>query len=88
MLKPVTEEEKAIFTLRVQADKAKEELLSEAFYSDYDGYLDIWAVIKTKKGKLVLEMETKRLSNSTQSLSHKDAVRYHVMPGKGVKKIK
>lgn len=49
MLPPVTEHEKASYTLKLQLQKATEELLAEAYESGYTGYIDIWPVIKTKK---------------------------------------
>ncbi len=89
MLKPITEEEKAKFTLCVQADKARDELLAEVYESGYEGYLDIWGVVsRNKKKKLVLDVKCAKVMYPNALTSHPDAARYHVAQGKGVKKLK
>ena len=44
MLKPITEAERAKFTLKTQFQRGVEELLAESYESGYSGYLDIWPV--------------------------------------------
>ena len=88
MLPPITEQEKAVYTLKLQLQKATEELLAEAYESGYTGYLDIWPVIKTKKGQLIMEVESKKVSHSSASSTHEEAMRYHIQQGKGCKRIK
>jgi len=87
MLKPVTTEEKLQFTLKLQAEKATEELLSEFYHSGYDGYVDIWPVLSNKKGKVVMEILAKKLSTAVTKPTNENAVRYHVAQGKGVKRL-
>jgi hypothetical protein len=88
MLKPVTKEEKLEFTLCIQADKAKDEIFWELMDKNYSGFVDIWPSISRKKGQVVLEVMHKEIKTSDEVMSHKEATRYHVVPGKGVKKIK
>lgn len=87
MLKPVTKDEKIEFTLRVQADKAKDEILWQLLDEKYNGFVDIWAEIYKKKGKLVLEVKHAKIKTSDETLTNKNSVRYHILPGKGVKII-
>lgn len=88
MLKPITEVERAQYTLKIQLQKATEELLAEAYESGYTGYLDIWPVIKTKKGQLIMEVESKKVLHSSSSTKHEEVMRYHIQQGKGCKRIK
>jgi len=88
MLKPVTKDEKLEFTLRVQADKAKDEILWELLEEKYNGFVDIWPEMYKKKGQLVLEMKFLKVKTSDESVTNENSVRYHVLPGKGVKIIK
>lgn len=88
MLKPITEAERAKYTIKIHTERATQELLAEAYESGYNGYIDIWPIIKTKKDKLVLELKSKKVSTAVESLTSFEAVRYHVAPNKGVKKIK
>lgn len=88
MLKPITEVERAQFTLKHQLEKAVEELLAEAYESGYTGYLDIWPLIKTSKNKLVMEVQSKKVPQPAALFSHAEAIRYHVQQGKGCKRIK
>ena len=87
MLPPITEQEKAVYTLRLQLQKATEELLAEVYEAGYTGYVDIWPVIKSNKKQLILEVESKKVLTAS-SLSHNEAMRYHVQQGKGCKRIK
>ena len=88
MLKPITEVERAQYTLKLQLQKATEELLAESYEAGYTGYLDIWPVIKTKKNQLIMEVESKKVSQSASPPSHQEAMRYHIQQGKGCKRIK
>jgi hypothetical protein len=88
MLPPITEQEKAMYTIKLQLEKATEDLLAEAYESGYTGYLDIWPLIKSNKKQLILEVESKKVLTSSSALSHKEAMRYHVQQGKGCKRIK
>ena len=87
MLRPITTEEKLEFTLRVQADKAKDEILWNLLEEPYNGFVDIWPMIYKKKGKVVLEVKFEKVKTSDQKLTNKDSTRYHVLPGRGVKII-
>jgi hypothetical protein len=88
MLKPVTEAEKAKFTLRLQFDRAVQELLSEAYEAGYKGYLDIWPEMSTKDKQLVMTVQSSKATFASSALSNSDAIRYHVVPAKGCKRIK
>jgi hypothetical protein len=88
MLPTITEQEKAVYTLRLQLQKATEELLAEVYEAGYTGYVDIWPVIKSNKKQLILEVESKKVLTASSSLSHNEAMRYHVQQGKGCKRIK
>lgn len=88
MLKPITKDEKLEFTLRVQAEKAKDEILWELLDEKYNGFVDIWGEVSNKNGKVALEMKFKKVIVSTDSLTNENSVRYHILPGKGVKVIK
>ena len=88
MLPPITQTERAQYTLKLQLERATEELLSEAYESEYTGYLDIWPVIKTDKKQLIMEVESKKVLHSASPLSHNEAMRYHIQQGKGCKRIK
>lgn len=88
MLPPITEQEKASYTLKLQLQKATEELLAEVYEAGYTGYVDIWPVIKSNKKQLILEVESKKVLTASSTLSNQDAMRYHVQQGKGCKRIK
>lgn len=88
MLPPITEQEKASYTLKLQLQKATEELLAEVYEAGYTGYVDIWPVIKSNKKQLILEVESKKVLTASSSLSSQDAMRYHIQQGKGCKRIK
>jgi hypothetical protein len=88
MLPPITEQEKAVYTLRLQLEKGTEELLVEAYESGYTGYIDIWPVVNPKKNKIIMEIASKKVLQSVSPMSHKEAMRYHVQQGKGYKRIK
>jgi hypothetical protein len=88
MLKPITEEEKLQFTLNLQAEKAVEEMLAEIYYSGYNGYVDIWPVLKKEKGKVVMELSLKKLGTSgAVKITDENAVRYHVVQNKGYLRV-
>ena len=88
MLKPITEEEKAKYTLKVQTERAIQELLAEAYESGYNGYIDIWPIINSEKKQIIFEIQSKKILTPSAEASNKFAVRYHVLQGKGCKKIK
>jgi hypothetical protein len=88
MLPPITEQEKAMYTIKLQLEKATEDLLSEAYESGYSGYIDIWPIVTNNKKQVILEVSSKKVLTASSSLSHKEAMRYHVQQGKGCKRIK
>ena len=88
MLKPITEEERAKYTLKVQTEKATQELLAEAYEAGYNGYIDIWPELSNNKKQLIFEMKSKKILTVSSPRSHDFAIRYHVLQGKGCKKIK
>lgn len=88
MLPPITEHEKALYTLKLQLQKATEELLAEVYEAGYTGYVDIWPVLKTKKTQLIMEVESKKVLLAVSPMSHNEAMRYHIQQGKGCKRIK
>lgn len=90
MLKPVTEREKAEYTLKIQTGKAIEEILTELYFGGYEGFVDIWPVVKPDKktGKLVLEVKSKKTLIATAKMADDGAARYHIAQGKGFKMIK
>ena len=89
MLKPVTKQEKLEYTLKMQAEIGREELLEEAYFSGYEGYLDIWLVsIKTEKKEIKLQLQSKRVPAYHSTMSHPDAVRYSILQKKGYKPVK
>lgn len=86
MWKPITEDEKAVYTLRFQTQKAIDELLSEIYYSGYSGFVQIWPEITKIKKKLVLEVKMEKYLLTPQN-SKENSVRYQIIQGKGCKKI-
>ena len=88
MLKPVSTEEKLEWTLRVQTQKAIDEILTMLLDENYTGFVDIWAILKQQKKKMVLDVQHKKIKQVSDELSNENCVRYHVLPGKGVKLIK
>lgn len=89
MLKPITEQEKLLFTLQVEAERGTQELLSELYYDKkFEGYVDIWPILSTRKqGQVKLEIKSKEVMSSVASPTHRDATRFHVNQAKGVKKL-
>lgn len=88
MLKPITEEEKAKYTFKIQLERAVQELLSEAYESGYEGYIDIWPEMKMDKKRIIFEVKSNRVLLSTSPQSASDAMRYHIAKNKGCKRIK
>lgn len=86
MWKPVTEDEKAVYTLKFQTQKAIDELLGELYYSGYNGFVQIWPEITKKKKKLVLEIKLEKYTLIPEK-SKEESVRYQIIQGKGCKKI-
>jgi len=79
MLRPITEQERLSYTIKMQADKATQELLYDLLITQkYDGFVDIWPEIKpNKKNTLVLEIKSKKVSQYT-SLTNSHSTRYHI----------
>ena len=88
MLPPVTEHERTQYTLKLQFEKAIQELLAEAYEAGYEGYLDIWPILDATSKQLIMSVQSKKISSSFSKPSHKEALRYHVSPGKGCKRIR
>jgi hypothetical protein len=88
MLPPITQTERAQYTLKLQLERATEELLAEAYEAGYTGYLDIWPVIKSNKKQVIMEIESKKVLQAVSPMSHQEAMRYHIQQGKGCKRIK
>ena len=88
MLKPITEQEKAEFTLKLQFEKAVMELLTEAYEAGYTGYLDLYPSMEARRGQLVLEVKVTKVPTSSHKLSDQNALRFHVQQGKGFKRVK
>jgi len=77
-----------MYTIKLQLEKATEDLLAEAYESGYSGYIDIWPIVSNNKNQLILEVSSKKVLTASSFLSHKEAMRYHVQQGKGCKRIK
>lgn len=88
MLKPITSGERLELTMKIQFEKAIEELLYDLYEQKYNGFVDIWADIVKKKGKVVLDVQLKKIKVGSDPVTNDKCVRYHILPGKGVKKIK
>lgn len=88
MLKPITKEEKLDWTLRVQTDKAMNELFCDLMDQKYFGLVDVWANVKKQKGKFVLEVKMEKIKHPTDPMTNNICARYHIVPDKGVKLIK
>lgn len=86
MWKPITEDEKAIFTIKFQTEKAINDLLSELYYSDYDGIVEIVANIRKENSKLVLDVSYEKIFSPTQKRKE-NSVRFKIIKGKGCQKI-
>lgn len=87
-LRPITKEEKLVMTLKIQADKAMNEMLADLLDANFNGYVDIWPVIKVNKKKTVLEVGMRKLLSGNVPRTNADSLRFHVVPGKGCKEIK
>lgn len=93
MLKPITEQEKLLFTMQLNAERGTNELLSELYYDEkYEGYVDIWPTLSIKKTvfskqRVKLQIGSKKVLAATSPLSNPNAIRYHVSQSKGVKKL-
>lgn len=86
MLKPVTVEEKLTFTLQLQAEKARDELLAEIYYEGYEGHVDIWPEVKKGKG-VEFKVLSAKILNPLSPLTNKNATRFLVTQGKGCKQV-
>lgn len=88
MLKPITEQEKAAFTLKAQLERSIQELLAEAYDAGYTGYLDIWPEMDHGRKQVIMTVKSGKVLSSTSPMSDENAIRYHVAQGKGCKRIK
>jgi len=88
MLKPITEAERAKFTLKTQFQRGVEELLADSYESGYTGYLDIWPVLSTKDKRVIMSVSSKKVGFASSVPSDSEAIRYHIIQGKGCKRIK
>lgn len=88
MLPPVTKREKLNYTVEVQIEKAYDELLGELYYnSKYNGYVDVWFNIGVKKGKMIVEVFSKKVEGLNSPISKRGANRYLLIQDKGIKNI-
>lgn len=90
MLKPVTEQEKARYTLEIQFHRAVQELLCETYESGYSGYVDIWPVFESNKKntQVVMTVSSAKVLVSSPTKKRPGAQRYHIVQGKGCKRVK
>lgn len=89
MLKPVTQEEKLLATLKLQLEKGIEDLLAELYEDEkYEGFVDLWPTLSEEKGKIVLEIKLNKVPFSSAKLTNEDAVRYEIVQGKGTRRVK
>lgn len=88
MLHPITEAERAKFTLKTQFQRGVEELLAESYDSGYSGYLDIWPTLTTKDKQVVMSVSSQKVGFASSNLSDPEAIRYHILQDKGCKRIK
>jgi hypothetical protein len=87
MLSPITKKEKLQFTLKLQAEKGRDEILWQLIEENYTGLVDIWPVVRKTKKSVVLEVLFEKVK-PTDELKNEKAIRYSVIPSKGVKIIK
>jgi hypothetical protein len=88
MIKPITKRERLNYTTEVQTEKGIDELLGELYYNEgYNGLVDIWFTFQAKKNKLIVVVESKKIESADKPLTNKQAYRYQVIQGKGIKNI-
>jgi len=88
MLKPVTEHEKATFTIKHNFQKAVEELLYEIYSDGFNGTVDIYPIfsVDQRTNKITMEVKSEKVSGFKAAVPPGGA-RFHVQQGKGCKKI-
>lgn len=86
-LKPITKEEKLVFTLKIEIEKMIDEILGQLFHEEkYSGVVEIWPEInENSSGELKVEVKHQKIQNTTVKKKNKWSIRYHVAPEKGVK---
>ena len=87
MIKPVTFDEKLLFTLKLQMEKLTDEILADLMEERYTGVVEIWPVHTYTKGEVKLEVKFEKISSTALKKKNKLSLRYHVLPDKGVKLI-
>ena len=89
MLHPITDAEKAQFTVKVAADRLTNELLAQTYEAKYAGFLDVWYEVVTKQGSLQVVIHSAKVNNSTSPHSPasrgKPMSRWIFDPAKGCK---
>jgi hypothetical protein len=81
----MNEEQKLHFTIETQIEKATDELLCELLDEGYKGWVDIQIDISTKKGQVIVEAKSHKVSTLGQPHA-KNSMRFHVA-SQGVKLI-
>jgi hypothetical protein len=88
MIKPVTLDEKLLFTLKFQFEKLVDELLGDLVEEKYTGLVEIWPIYSYSKNKeLKLEIKYEKIVNVAAKKKSELSLRYHVAGEKGVKLI-
>lgn len=80
MLKPVSKQEKLDFTLKMQAEKATNEILDELLSQNYIGFVDIVFDLKHAKNMVKLEVTTKKVPH-LRTPRTPSSIRYEVLAG-------
>ena len=75
------EEKRLQFTIEMQIAKATDELLAELIEDGYEGYADIVASIKSKKGQVVVDTKVQKIISPAEPRP-KSSMRFHVLPPK------
>lgn len=92
--KPISTEEKFMFTAQTLAQRGVDEILSTLFWDEqYNGLVDLWLEVAhsapQKKNKKATEAELvvryKKVGSPFQKLSQETAVRYELKQGRGVR---
>lgn len=75
------EEKRLQFTIEMQMAKAVDELLADLIEEAYEGYVDIVANIKTKKGQVILDTKVHKMKSPNEPRPQ-NSMRFHVLPPK------
>lgn len=75
------DEKRLQFTIEMQIAKAVDELLADLIEEAYEGYADIVANVKTKKGQVVLDTKVQKIKSPDEPRS-KNSMRFHILPPK------